>query len=100
MGKCDNIIFMLYNINLSIVINCIPLASIFRFIYLYFDSLFWPVGAYLSGDGSVLLKDDPPGVELTRGRGLSPVISVELPVVGKNPGQVYQSLYPLVCQND
>lgn len=50
----------------------------------------------LSSDGSVLLQDDPPGVEFTRRGGLSPVVRVELPVVGQNPGQVDQSLHPFV----
>lgn len=60
---------------------------------------FFDAHAYLSSDGSVLLQDDPPGVEFTRRGGLSPVVRVELPVVGQNPGQVDQSLHPLVCQN-
>lgn len=60
---------------------------------------FFDAHAYLSSDGSVLLQDDPPGVEFTRRGGLSPVVRVELPVVGQNPGQVDQSLHPFVCQN-
>lgn len=86
----------------SALSNVLGTVSKFQFSFFFNQTIFmrfFDAHAYLSSDGSVLLQDDPPGVEFTRRGGLSPVVRVELPVVGQNPGQVDQSLHPFVCQN-